>query len=131
MAVGALRKPGHPGITSVFTEDVAAFTSVINRFDMKSMVKVDRLPFLGVKKLRENNPSDYETCNKPNDEEQDNKPAGAFSLLFFIDSLKRCYEPLRRPRLQKLLWFYHLVYSWILRQAVVNKFTETAETNHI
>jgi hypothetical protein len=77
MTIDALGQFGDPGISAVFSEKMAAFTAIFNLFIVQDMVEVNGLLFLGVKKLRENYPSNNETGNQPDNEKQNNRSAGA------------------------------------------------------
>ena len=77
MTINALVQFGDPGIRAVFPEKMAAFTAIFDLFIVQGMVEVNGLLFLGVKKLRENYPSNNETGNQPENEKQNNRSAGA------------------------------------------------------
>mgnify|MGYP001813236635 CR=1 FL=1 len=62
MTINALGQFGDTGIRAVFPEKMAAFTAIFNLFIVQGMVEVNRLLFLGVKKLREDYPSNNKTC---------------------------------------------------------------------
>jgi len=57
MTIDALGKLRSPGEGTVFPKKMTAFASVIDFFDMKDMVKVNGLFFIGIKKFGENDPS--------------------------------------------------------------------------
>jgi hypothetical protein len=80
MTINALGQCGNPVICAIIPEKMAAFTAILNFFIVQDMVEVHGLFFLGVKKLGENYPANYETGNQSENEKQNNRSAGASSV---------------------------------------------------
>ena len=70
MAFDALSELGYSGITTVFTEKMAAFTAIAHKTAMKGVVEINGLFFLRIQHFGEKYPPHDQTCHKPDKEEQ-------------------------------------------------------------
>jgi hypothetical protein len=79
MTIYALGQLGDPGIGAVFPEKMTAFTTVIDLFVVQEMIKLNRLLFPGVEKLRKDDPPEHQAGHQPEYKKQGNGTPGTLA----------------------------------------------------
>jgi len=79
MAINALSQLRDPGIGAVFPKKMTALTTVVDQFVVQEMIKLNRLLFLGVKKLRKDDPPEHQAGHQPKYKKQGNGTPGTLA----------------------------------------------------
>jgi hypothetical protein len=94
MAINALSQLRDPGIGAVFPEKMTAFATVIDLLVVQKMIKLNRLLFPGVKKLREDDPPEHQAGHQPEYKKQGNGTPGTLAGFGLLRVASRVTEPL-------------------------------------
>jgi hypothetical protein len=75
VTIKALAQSRRAGKTAVLAEKMTAFTTLIDQFRVHGVIEVNRLFFLGIQQLGENDPPYDKTTREPDHKKENNRAA--------------------------------------------------------